>query len=134
MAHHAAVDAVHEGLNRDLGVFGKSAEQRGVLLLGVHDIADEDVLLEPVRAGELGAENLGHLARGDRDLDRVVDLDIRVGVPDGPAVVGDGEGEMLAVGELRFGVGGEVELGVAAGLALDLKGELIGTGFRELAE
>lgn len=62
----------------------EGTDAAGVAALGEHD-----------HGAELEGEDVGHLAGGDVDLDGVVDLDVGVGVADGPAVVGDADGNLL---------------------------------------
>ncbi len=59
----------------------------------------------------LEAEDIRHLSGGDRDLDGVVDLNIRVGVTEGASIVSDSNRDLL---------GGDVHLLDAAELVLGL--------------
>jgi hypothetical protein len=110
--NEAVVQSGGEGVT--LGILDGDDRKGSVVLLNVHKTSHSSSIVT------LGDENHGtqvelddvrHLSGSDIDLDRVVDLGIRVGVSEGPSVVGDGTGDL---------VGTNVDLGDSAKLVLSL--------------
>jgi len=97
-----------------LGILDGDNGKGSVVLLDVHKsshsasvvtLGDED------HGTQVKLQDIGHLSGSDIDLDRVVNLGIRVGVSEGPSVVCDGAGDL---------VGSNVHLGDSAKLVLSL--------------
>jgi len=62
----------------------EGTDATGIVTLGKH-----------AHGSELELDDIGHLSGGNIDLDGVIDLGIRVGVTDGPAIVGNEDGDLL---------------------------------------
>ena len=85
-----------------------------IVLFNVHDGTHSPAIVsagEHDQSTDIELQDIGHLSGVDRDLDGVVDLDIRVGVSDGASIVSDGNRDL---------VGSDVDLLDSAELVLGL--------------
>ena len=85
-----------------LGVLDRNDVEGTVVLFNVHQLSDTSTVMtlgDHDHRTESELVNLRGLSCGDVDLDGVVDLDVRVGVSKGPAVVCDGARDLSGTDE-----------------------------------
>jgi hypothetical protein len=94
--HEAVTQPCGEGVA--LAILNGNNVEGTVVLLDVHDGTHSSTI---VTAGEhhqgtnVELEDIRHLSSIERDLDTVVDLDIRIGVSDGASIVSDGNRDLV---------------------------------------